>query len=1119
MGRRQDLRFLRISACFSQPTLSKVTIVPKASNRGAREDLEETRIGVSRELQLFGERVEQYQILELIGKGGFGEVYRAHDLLLDREVAVKVLPPEFSEDPVRRERLIAEARAASQLNHPNICTIHQLIVVKDRILIVMELVRGKTLRQIRRQHPLPQEQVVRIARQLASGLNAAHRAGIIHRDIKSANIILNSQGETKILDFGLAKHHGSSEGVQTSAATMTSTQEGTVVGTVPYMSPEQLRSEPLDQRSDLFSLGIVLYELIMGSLPFQGDTLSDVAHAVLNLPPPQLPTPDPGAETLHEVVTRLLAKEPEERYQSADEVLATLRTGHTGQSVAPAEDSATLAFPAPRRPTAPKLPRLTGRLVGREAEIAQLTDWLQDSQTRLVTLVGPGGVGKSSLALALAHQEAERFGHGAYFVPLAHAAGSLVAPAIAEAVGVSFHGPEEPMAQLIEHLAECESLIVLDNFEHLVNAAELVSEFLQECPRCFWLVTSRERLNLRAEKVFEVRGLTYPKGGRGDPEKRYSAVDLFAERARQGDSEFRLAEELPQVHEICRLTYGLPLGIELAAAWIRLMNCTEIMEEIKKNLEFLTSTSRDLPDRHRSLRAVFEYSWNLLDAREQKVFQRLSIFQGGFDREAAQAVCKASVNDLLSLLDKSLLRKEAGGRLAVHELLRQFGEEKLRGADDDYHRIRNCHCDHYADYLREQGQDLRGPKVKSAIEAIRREWKNIRHGLQWAIKTQRLPALKQSLEEALLFFEIRSRFREAHDLFQQLAESLQPERAKAHSRLRAQALAATALFSVYLGRYEEAVKTGKKALALLDPDGPDDTIATGYSYYSIGQAEQAMGNYDAALEHMNAGLEALEALSDAYWLNHARIATAQLHAWRGEGDQARRLYLRGVRGCEQIGDVWGMKAGLLMLGSLDLERGDLESAKSMFEDGLEFVRDLEDRRGIASCLAQLGRVAFESEQYEEARRLYRESLGLAVELRDKHRHRRYLIWLSKLEDRAGETARSERVLSEALRLSRQSSAVPEMLEILLEFARRRYRAGHQKQAIALLGLIMHHSGIRQDTLAEARKWLSKLRQCGDSEWIEDQLALGRQRELTSAVDEFLEARNPTERGDGRGVAK
>src|SRR5450759_2203627 len=283
-----------------------------------------------------GTTLDHFEVLELLGAGGFGEVYRARDTRLGRMVAIKVLPEDFARDVERRERFRREAMAASVLNHANICTVYDLAEAGGKTFIVMELVEGKTLHASLAHGPLPAEEAIAIGLQIADGLAEAHRAGILHRDIKSGNIALTSRGQVKILDFGLAKLFSAAQETPEGSTVEKLTAEGTSLGTITHMSPEQLLGKPVDRRSDLFSFGVVLYEIVTGRLPFQGSTIVAVADAILHAAPRDfgeklLP------EALKAIIRKLLEKDPERGFASAEEVHAGLKTLQV--SMAPARSA------------------------------------------------------------------------------------------------------------------------------------------------------------------------------------------------------------------------------------------------------------------------------------------------------------------------------------------------------------------------------------------------------------------------------------------------------------------------------------------------------------------------------------------------------------------------------------------------------------------------------------------------------------------------------------------------------------------------------------------------------------------------------------------------------------
>jgi predicted ATPase len=326
------------------------------------------------------------------------------------------------------------------------------------------------------------------------------------------------------------------------------------------------------------------------------------------------------------------------------------------------------------------LPAPRTSFVGRADELASIDRMLDESDCRLLTLLGPGGVGKTRLALEAAARRIDRYQHGVHFVPLVGVpAPDLLAAAVAESLQFqvdSAHSAVPAGDQLVDYLRERATLLVLDNFEHLLDARDLLTELIEQAPRVELLTTSRERLQVQSEWVLDLEGLEL---GNGNGHARESAaVRLFVDRARQVDNGYTLSDqERPQVERVCRLVNGMPLGIELAAAWASTLPCSEIADEIERNLGFLETTMHDVPQRHRSLRAAFDQSWRLLLDDERHVFSQLSVFRGSFARDAAAAVARAGLTELHGLVSKSLVRRAELGRFELHELLRQYAAERL----------------------------------------------------------------------------------------------------------------------------------------------------------------------------------------------------------------------------------------------------------------------------------------------------------------------------------------------------------------------------------------------------------------------------------------------------------
>ena len=520
------------------------------------------------------------------------------------------------------------------------------------------------------------------------------------------------------------------------------------------------------------------------------------------------------------------------------------------------------------------LPVLPTPLIGRQREVEELSQLLRDPQCRLLTLAGPGGIGKTRLAIETASQVQDAFADGVYFVPLASVNTTrLIVPVMGDAVGFAFQsaGSADPKTQLFGYLAEKQTLLLVDSVEHLLAepGIELLADLLANAPQVKLLVTSRESLGLQGEWVFEVQGLPIPENGHAEESVKNTSLELFLQRARRAHVGFYATlADYPAILRICRLVDGMPLGIELAAAWVRTLACDEIAREIERGLGFLSVSTRDLPVRHRSMRAVFDHSWQLLSSEEQRVLLRLSVFQGGFRREAAEVVAEATLALLSALVTKSLIRRSGAGRYDLHELIRQFAAEYLAERPEEQTATQARHGSYYLTFFGQADGRLRSSAQRETLAELTAEMDNFRAAWDWAVTHGEFASIEQTMRLFAWFYDMRGWFQEGLDYLGRAANALEtvhghlpPDRTDQVAL--GHILTASSLLAYRLARYEQAQAMLERSLEILRP--LNETRVLVESIYFLGLLMEVTGSYARALELYAEGLEIATAIGDRWY--------------------------------------------------------------------------------------------------------------------------------------------------------------------------------------------------------------------------------------------------------------
>ncbi|MCC6554124.1 MAG: protein kinase [Polyangiaceae bacterium] len=1081
----------------------------------------------------------RYEIVRLLGQGGMGSVYEALHTGTGRRVAVKVILMDPDDPADQLARLEIEARTAAALGSRHVAAV--LDAGRDEAsgaaYLAMEYLDGEDLQALlKRLGRLPPDLALRIAAQACRGLARAHEAGVVHRDVKPANLFLargEGDGErvVKILDFGIAKLRPESAILGAAGSRLTRT--GSMLGSPLYMSPEQARGQrTLDHRTDLWSLSVVLYEALAGRTPHPAD--GPVGELIVSIcvsvaPRIRIFAPDVPAE-IERLLERALAIEPAERYQRAAELLADLAALLPGGStitedmLAPAGpaaeglearieavqtlaaesgEAASLDLPDTRRPDsmldstsdsmqetriatgrAPParrldcLPAPLTSFIGREREVSDLRRLLTGG-ARLVTLLGPGGTGKTRLALRVATDLRAAYEAGAVFADLSSIADPEAVPqAIAAAIGAREEPGEPLLSTVARQLRARELLLVLDNCEHLVAASAAAAErLLASCPRLRVLATTREVLAVDGETVFGVAPLPVPPaaGVRGDAGGATAeaaggsaAVRLFVERARAADPAFEFTDRnAPAVVHVCQRLDGIPLAIELAAARVRAMPIEQIAARLRDRFALLTGGRRATARRQQTLRDLIDWSHDLLAPPERALFRRLAIFHGGFSLAAVEAVCAApgdpegvdpaaALELLIHLVNKSLVVRdpEAGAdRYRLLETIRHYAWEKLQASGEEL-AARERHTHHFIRVAEEAEPALRTGAQAEWLERLGADHDNLRIALDFCSSSGRVIEGLRLAGALGRFFWLRGHHVEGSAWLGRFlarcgAAAPGPAGAQTAAPAPLRAKAAAQLAMLLQHGPERARPWWAEALAAYRAAGDGWGIALSLR----GEAELALqaGHHAAAASLLGEGLALARATGDPWIAAVLLNQIGRCHRDRLELAEAAARLEEAVAHARASGD---RSLTGLVLRSLGLTRsfqGQHAAARSLLEEGVALERELGSRICVAETLCSLGGVLQCLGEHGRAAACYEEALGLAWSLGIEELVGRAYVHLAGNALAHGALGEARRCLRETFLRARECAHKDQLAWALLVLGALARREGQPVLAVRFFG--------------------------------------------------------------------
>ena len=646
-------------------------------------------------------------------------------------------------------------------------------------------------------------------------------------------------------------------------------------------------------------------------------------------------------------------------------------------------------------------------------------------------------------------------------------------------------------------------LLVLDNFEHLLDGAELVLKLLKQAQAIKILVTSRQKLNFQAEWLLEVQGLNHPVNGHKGCLQDYSAMRLFVERSSRVKADFSLSKETEAaVTRICQLVEGMPLGLELAAAFVGTHTCQEIATQIEQNLTFLNTSMQDIPRRHRSLQAVLDHSWQLLSVEEMEAIKRLSVFKGPFSLEAALAVAGSLQMSLRPLVNKSLLRQNRTGQYDIHQLLEQYVAGKLTAAPQQEIETRTRHSQYFAQFVCRREQSLKGGQQKKVLAEIGAVIEDVRAAWQWAIRHKDFESIIQAVNGLYVCYWARSWLQEGCDALGQAAEAAL-DLGRENNLLLAKSWIRQAEFYFWLADYKKTQQLLDDSIKICRRCGAESELALAFEI--LGRIEYYAGNYAEAGIRFQQSLEICRRIGDDSGAAQALNCLANVICDEtADYAQALPFYEESLAIARQIEDRFGEAKVLVNLGAVAQEQQKYAEAQQFYEDSLNIYRELDYRHGQTASLNYLGQIARLEGEYKRAKILLQECLDLNREIGDRRATGNALKQLGDAACEMADCQEARRQYREALRLAVDIQATSFALDVLVSIARLFAQERQNERALELLAFVACYAASGQEIKDRANGLLPQLEKSLSPEVVAVCHKRGKTNTFKSVALELLE---------------